>query len=172
MEMPWKQNLFPPQAHIPLGLGLSYLLQGLQHSLAVHLQDVQFGLILHPPIRHHGHQVEADVMVGLPAGTVDISLAPSKEMPCIAPATSFQAAPPLPWPLTPPHRRLFPQSQVNLTLAGVSKVASAITQSTLRRLEGACGTHLLQPLLQQDHPELVVHDHIHVAFEYLQGQRL
>lgn len=72
--MPWQQSPFSPQAHTTSGLGLSYLLQGLQHSLAVHLQDVQFGLIFHPPIRHHCHQVEADVMVWLPAaGTADIS---------------------------------------------------------------------------------------------------
>lgn len=47
----------------------THLLQGLQYGLTVHLQHVQPGLILDPAVGHHRHQVEADVMVGLPAVT-------------------------------------------------------------------------------------------------------
>lgn len=47
-----------------------HLLQRLQYCLTVHLQHMQPGLVLDPAVRHHRHQVEADVMVGLPAVTV------------------------------------------------------------------------------------------------------
>lgn len=50
--------------------GPTYLLQGLQDCLSVHLQYMQPGLILDPTVRHHSHQVEADVMVWFPAVTV------------------------------------------------------------------------------------------------------
>lgn len=52
-----------------LGRRGTHLLQGLQYCLTVHLQNVQPGLILDPAVGHHRHQVEADVMVGLPAVT-------------------------------------------------------------------------------------------------------
>lgn len=58
----------PSQPCTPTGLGLPHLLQGFQHRLAVHLQDMELGLIFHPPIRNHCHQVETDVVVRFPAG--------------------------------------------------------------------------------------------------------
>lgn len=47
----------------------SHLLQGLQDCLPVHLQHMEPSFILNPTVRHHRHQVEADVMVGLPEVT-------------------------------------------------------------------------------------------------------
>lgn len=35
-------------------------------------------------------------------------------------------------------------------------------------LEGMLGTHLVQPLLKQVHPQLAVQDHTQAGFEYLQ----
>lgn len=59
-----------------------YLLQGLQYCLTVHLQHMQPGLILDPAVGHHCHQVEADVVVGLPAVTAAaVRAAPTPVLP-------------------------------------------------------------------------------------------
>lgn len=61
-----------------------HLLQGLQYCLTVHLQHMQPGLVLDPAVGHHRHQVEADVVVGLPA----VTAAAVRAAPALAPPSS------------------------------------------------------------------------------------
>lgn len=109
---------------------------------------MQFGLVLHPPVRHHSHQVEADVVVRLPAGR---AAALSHRIMVTA------LSPPPAWAF---NTKASPQNQEILTVADEAVQGSATTQNTLEvagwlRWEEIYESHLLQALLQQYHPELV-----------------
>lgn len=46
---------------------MGHLLQAFQNNLPVAFEHLEPGLILHPAVRNHSHQVEADVVVRLTA---------------------------------------------------------------------------------------------------------
>lgn len=59
-----------------------HLLQSLQDDLPVVFEHLQPGLVLHPAVRNHSHQVEADVVVRLAVGGGEDTGRVSKPLAC------------------------------------------------------------------------------------------